>query len=164
MSRNRKLFIGGLLLATMFILIGCGSSPLLSKEVGVAKDFVEGVFSGDPDRALDKVCIGEGSVIIIIAVEADWEDHGYELLSSSEESANVLVTGRLRVTAENLQDFFVELEEELPKAGVGVQIGISQELAILNERGRWCVPEESIKSFRNYLVDLLVEELESYSP
>ena len=73
------------------------------------------------DRALDQMCISQGSVIIIFAIEADWQDHGSKIISRTEDFAQVNILG--------------QADQTLPRADIGVQAGINHDMGVVREGG-----------------------------
>jgi len=164
-----------LLLLTLILTCCTGDIDWPGGPQGAAKALINGIFSGDPDSALDQVCIGEGGVIWLISVMADWGEDNYEILYKSENSAQVNVTGRVRINFRDLERYLEELEGlesidpafetpvvDLPTTGVGIQVNVNfDEMYLAKERGSWCAEEQSIYEFYKYLVNLFINELES---
>jgi len=106
---------------------------------------------------------------------ADWGEDNYEILYKSENSAQVNVTGRVRIKFRDLERYLEELEGlesidpafetpvvDLPTTGVGIQVNVNfDEMYLAKERGSWCAEEQSIYEFYKYLVNLFINELES---
>ena len=159
--------------ALVISLAGCQKfSTSRSSPEGTARGFFRAIFSGDADKALDYVCIDPDSgLVFMVAVELDWKEEDFEILSSDDQSADVLATGRIKATAQDMQKLFELLAQEnipelpeyfkLPKVGVGVQANIYfDHLTVVKNRNKWCIPESSSIDFWVYLTELILKEIE----
>ena len=153
MKRRNAIQVILSLLVSLSLLTGCSGSP-----EGVAKSFIRALTSGNANKTLDYVC--PKGIATVIAIDLDWNDDYYEVISQDATSAQVRVTGRVQITAKNLQQFALEMGVELPRAEAGLQVGVDFDGLMLSKyRQGWCVEKESLSNLLNYLLQLFEEEL-----
>ena len=167
MASRLKIFFIIACLFTTSIMSGCTST-------NIAKDFMRTIFAGKARDALKMVCV-DGSVTAIVAIHADWSDDVYKELSKDDTSAQVLVSGRLIFSAENLQKYLPSIREILlqqgyqvpnlptaPQMGAGVQFGVNFDSFYMEHdelRNKWCVEGKTYYSFLQYLFQMVVDQL-----
>ncbi len=137
-------------------LSGCASSS----PTGVTRKFVHALTSGDAKGTLKQVC-PEG-IATVIVMDIDWSDEHYEETQNDGSVAQVRVSGRAIITAEHLEKFAKEMGVNLPRTGVGAQVGVNFDGVTLkydHDRSKWCVDKKSISDLANYLISLFGQEL-----
>ncbi|MBE3141794.1 MAG: hypothetical protein IMZ53_14560, partial [Thermoplasmata archaeon] len=120
------------------------------------------------------LCV-DGNVDAIVAIHADWSDDVYKVLYKDNSSAQVRVSGRLIVSAENLERYFPMIREvllqkgyqvpDLPavtQIGAGVQFGVDFDGFYLEHddlRNKWCVEGSTYYAFLQYLYQMVIDQL-----
>ena len=160
-----RIFSGVVVFSLLLSLTGCSSAD------NVAKGFIRAIASGDAGKALDYVCVEDG-VSLIFAIGMDWSDDYYKVLNQTSQETQVLVSGKAKITMDNLQNFamaspdlqqyIIDNHIDLPRIGVGLQVAVNFDGLYIKydePRKKWCVEGRSITGLRDYLVNLFINVL-----
>jgi hypothetical protein len=155
---------------SIVLLIMSGCAP----QTNMAKDFMRTIFAGKAREALVMLCV-DGDVNAIVAVHADWSDDFYKVIYEDDDSAQVLVSGRLIISSENLERYFPTIRDallqqgyqvpDLPamsQMGAGIQFGVDFDDFYLRHddlRNKWCVEGKTYYSFLQYLFQMVVNQI-----
>lgn len=169
-----KVSSGIILVSLLLSLSGCISAP-----DNVGKGFIRAIASGDAGKALDYVCIndsnGSGQTTFVFAIQMDWGQDYYKVLNQNDKETQLLVSGRAKITLDNLQNFAKtspDLQQfindsriDLPRIGAGLQVGVNFNgfyLSYDNLRKRWCVENRSIAGLKDYLIQQIADALKTF--
>ena len=157
-----------ILLLFLAVLSGCGPSE------SIPRNFMRTIFSGNAKEAIEYLCV-DGSVNAIVAIRADWSDDIYKELYSDDQSALYLVSGRLILTTENIEEYLPIMREvlvgqgyDVPEFRLNTDIGVSIQFGVNFDnfslryddlRKEWCVAGGSYYDILRYLFQMIVDEL-----
>jgi hypothetical protein len=173
MKAKGRLFSALVALALLLGLSGCGPTT------STPKKFMRSLFSGNATETLEYLCV-DGGMDAIVAVRANWTDDVYKIVYQDDTSAQALVSGRLIISAENIEHYLPAVRDmllqqgldvpELPQApqvGMGVQFGVKFDEFYMKYddlRGKWCVDGSSYYNFLRYMYEMVVEEAGKLAP
>lgn len=172
--RNRFNTYSLWLLLAGLLIVASGCSPLSSVE-GTAKSFVRTMSSGNSDMAANYVC-QDGGVALLIGIKINWSRDSYDTLENDGLNARVNVKGRIQIPDSEIKDFFDKVKSVIHMLGAESPIGVLDtenlpvamtlivdldfdNLQLKNNNGSWCVQQESIVDFYEYLAKLVVNQI-----
>ena len=174
MNKLNSFFRFVFLMSFSILLFSCSAIDSFSPVMRPAQKLVRGIFSGRPNQAMDQLCVQEGGVVAIIAIDANWGQEDFEVLSQTDDTAVVRVEGRVRMSANNIDRYIEELQKikvsmpdlkipniDLPRTGVGIQLNINYSGLEMQKGSRgWCVTRNGVYGFYEYIFAQIISALE----
>jgi len=125
--------------------------------------------------AANYVC-QEGGVALLVGIKTNWSRDSYETLENDGLNARVNVKGRIQIPDSEIQDFFKKLKSGIRMIGGESPLGVLDtenlpvamtlivdldfdNLQLQNDNGNWCVQQDSIVEFYEYLAELVVYQI-----
>lgn len=160
-------------LASFFVLVA-GCSPQSSIE-GTARAFVRAMSSGNSDMASHYVC-QESGVAVLVGLRTNWSGDSYEILEDDGLNARVNVRGRIQIPDSEIKEFLQKLQTGIKLTGAEWPTGVLNpndapiamtiivdldfdNLQLKNSGDNWCVQQQSIIDFYEYLAQLIVDQI-----
>jgi hypothetical protein len=157
----------------LFSLVGCGTRPPWDPS---AQKFFRAIFSAKATEAAKMIC-NDGKVYVILAIKANWSDDAYKSLVKTKTSEQVVVSGKLLFSTNELKPYLPALNQALSENGYNVPaIDLDNFEGVINFgvkfdqfylkyddiQKNWCVDGKSYYSFINYLFQMVADSISTF--